>query len=976
MGREATGARSPVLGFDHPQGGGQSAVMILGHIPGRGALPPRAALRSDAPVLSLDGDWRFRLVPGLSHTTEGFEQPGFDDSGWAELAVPAHWQLHGHGSPAYTNVRYPFPVDPPHVPDENPTGEYRRTVVLPAGWAGERVLLRFAGVDSAFTVWLNGIELGAAAGSRLTHEFDAGPHLQAGANTVAVRVHQWSAASYLEDQDMWWLSGIFRSVDLLLRPAGGIDDAFVHAAWDHGTGHGRLRVETPAPATVSVPELGLHDIPVGVEHDIAGVEPWSAEVPRLYDAVLATAAERVHLRIGFRSVATEGGVLRANGRPLLFRGVNRHEWHPRTGRVVDRATMLADVLLMKRHNVNAVRTSHYPPHAEFLDLCDEYGLWVVLETDLETHGFEPLGWRRNPSDDPAWADAFLDRARRTVERDKSHPSVILWSLGNESGIGTNLAAMAAWIHERDPDRPVHYEGDHDSADVDVYSRMYPTHAEVDAIGRRAEAATTHDAHRRGLPLVLCEYAHAMGNGPGGLAEYQELFERHDRLCGGFVWEWIDHGIARADGGYAYGGEFGEPVHDGSFVLDGLVFPDRTPSPGLVEYAAVVAPVRITGDGSGLVVTNLHHTLGLENLTFRWSVEEQGVGVADGTLPVPDVPAGRSAVVAPPPLPATAGETWLTVHAVLTDATAWAPAGHEVAVGQVSLRPAAPPVPRAGAVPRRDPAGLRLGPGTFDEATGTLNRIGDLVLAGPRLDVWRAPTDNDVAVHGPSVAAAWRSAGLDRMTHRTVAVTLDDALVVHTRVAPAATDIALLATYRWTAGADALRLEVTVEPEGDWSDLTLPRLGLRLALPRSVRDVTWFGHGPGEAYRDSRRAARIGRFTSTVDALQTPYVVPQENGNRIDLRWAELTGTGAGLRIEGSPRFDLTARRWTPEQLDAARHHEDLVPGDHVVVTVDHAHQGLGTGSCGPGALPQHTLRPEPVTFAVVLSSLPPARPGG
>ncbi len=932
-------------------------------------IPPRAALHTDAPALSLDGEWRFRLVPGLAHTTVGFERPDFDDAAWDLLPVPAHWQLHGHGSPAYTNVRYPFPVDPPHVPDENPTGEYRRTVELPEGWLGERVLLRFAGVDSLFTVWLNGIELGSASGSRLTHEFEAGPHLRAGTNTVAVRVRQWSAASYLEDQDMWWLSGIFRSVDLLLRPAGGIDDVFVHA--DYVGGRGRLRVDvplagtsidtdTPARATLYVRELGLHGVAVGVEHEV-DVEPWSAEVPRLYDAVLDSDTERVRLKIGFRTVTTDGGVLRANGRPLLLRGVNRHEWHPATGRAVDRATMLADVLLMKRHNINAVRTSHYPPHPDFLDLCDEHGLWVVLETDLETHGFEPVGWRRNPSDDPAWAEAFLDRVRRTVERDKNHPGVIMWSLGNESGTGANLAAMAAWVHERDPDRPVHYEGDGDSPYVDVYSRMYPSHAEVDAIGRRAEPSTVdpdHDAHRRGLPFVLCEYAHAMGNGPGGLSEYQELFERHERLCGGFVWEWIDHGVARPDGGYAYGGEFGEPVHDGSFVIDGLVFPDRTPSPGLVEYAAVVAPVRITGDGTSLVITNLHHTLGLDHLTFLWSA-----GASEGTLPVPPVAAGESVTVPQPAVPPTGGETWLTVRAMLAEAAAWAPAGHEVAFGQVLVHPAAPAVAPAGAVPRREPSGIRLGPGTFDAATGVLSRLGDLALTGPRLDVWRAPTDNDVAVHGPSVAAGWRRAGLDRMTHRTVGITLDDALVVRTRVAPATTDIALLATYRWTGDDAALRLEVTVEPERDWSDLTLPRLGLRLALPAATGGVTWFGHGPGEAYRDSRRAARIGRFTSTVDALQTPYVVPQENGNRIDVRWAEI----GGLRLDGDPRFDFTARRWTPEQLDAARHHEDLVAGDRVIVTVDHAHQGLGTGSCGPGALPQHVLRADTTTFAVVFS---------
>ncbi len=947
--------------------------------PGVGQLPPRAAFASDAAVLSLDGRWRFRLSSG----TEPVADEAVDDGAWDGLPVPAMWQLHGHGAPAYTNVRYPFPVDPPHVPDANPTGEYRRTVEVPAAWAGERVLLRFDGVDGAFTVWVNGTEVGGATGSRLAHEFEVGPLLRTGTNTVAVRVRQWSAASYLEDQDMWWLSGIFRSVTLRHRPAGGIEDFFLHTGWADGTG--TLRVDTEADATLSVPELGLHDVAVNTGHAVPA-EPWSADVPRLYDGVLATATERVPLRIGFRTVTTDGGVLRVNGTPVLFRGVNRHEWHPRTGRTLDRATMLADVLLMKQHNIDAVRTSHYPPHPDFLDLCDTYGLWVVLETDLETHGFEPVGWRRNPSDDPDWEECYLDRVRRTVERDKNHASVVMWSLGNESGTGRNLAAMAEWLHARDPHRPVHYEGDWDSPYVDVYSRMYPTHEEVDAIGRREEPVTVdpaHDAHRRGLPFVLCEYAHAMGNGPGGLTEYQELFERHDRICGGFVWEWIDHGIARPDGSYGYGGDFGEPLHDGNFVIDGLVFPDRTPSPGLVEFAAVIAPVRITRDGDELVVHNLHHARGLDHLRFPWTVEAGGELTAGGDLVVPPVPAGASVRVPVPERWARDGgapaEVWSTVRAVLAGAAGprpgggshpgptglpdWAAEGHQVAAFQFPLAPAPGPAPARPTPAVRDGAVLRVGPGVFDPVTGVLRRVGDLDLDGPRLDVWRAPTDNDHGEHGPAVERAWRAAGLDRMTHRTVGVEAgEDALVVRTRVAPAAGDIALLAEYRWTADGERVRLDLAVTPEGDWGDLTLPRLGLRLTLP-GADAVTWFGGGPGEAYRDTRAAALVGRWTSTVDALQTPYVYPQENGNRIDVRWAEL----GGLRVDGAPLFDLTARRWTPEQLAAARHRADLVPGDRVVVTLDLAHHGIGTGSCGPGTLPQHALHPEPATFTVLLS---------
>ncbi|MER6584042.1 glycoside hydrolase family 2 TIM barrel-domain containing protein, partial [Nonomuraea sp. NPDC001023] len=429
----------------------------------------------------------------------------------------------------------------------------------------------------------------------------------------AVRVHQWSAASYLEDQDMWWLPGIFRGVTLTTSAA----DVFVHAAHD-----GRLSFEA-AEGLLSIPELGVRDLEPGVEITVEA-EPWTAETPRLYEAVLTTPHETVRLRVGFRTVSVEDGVLLANGRPLLLKGVNRHEFHPDHGRAVPYETMREDVLLMKRHNVNAVRTSHYPPHPDFLDLCDELGLWVVDECDLETHGFGQVGWRRNPTDDPRWADALLDRMRRMVERDKNHPSVIMWSLGNEAGVGRNLAVMAAWTRERDPSRPLHYEGDWSCAHTDVYSRMYATHAEVEAIGRGEEDPLDDpalDARRRAMPFLQCEYAHAMGNGPGGLAEYQELFERFPRLAGGFVWEWIDHGLTHPRHEYAYGGDHGESVHDGNFVIDGLVFPDRTPSPGLLDLKKVFEPVRFAfGDGVVRVV-NRHDFRDLAHLDFEAVVED-------------------------------------------------------------------------------------------------------------------------------------------------------------------------------------------------------------------------------------------------------------------------------------------------------------------------------------------------------------------
>ncbi|MET8962617.1 glycoside hydrolase family 2 TIM barrel-domain containing protein [Streptomyces sp. NPDC004074] len=936
--------------------------------PGTGALPPRAwYASSDAASLSLNGSWRFRLSPTADAEDDSFAEPGFDARHWAEIAVPGHWALQGHGSPIYTNHLYPFPVDPPRVPTENPTGDHLHVFDLPADWPADGgAVLRFDGVESCARVWLNGTDLGEFKGSRLPHEFAVGHLLQPGGNVLAVRVHQWSAGSYLEDQDQWWLPGVFRDVTLLHRPAGCALDFFVHASYDHTTGEGTLKIESDVDGRVTVPALDI-DVATG-ESVTVPVEPWTAETPRLYDGVLATEGERVPLRIGFRTVVLEDGLIKVNGTPLLFKGVNRHEWHPEKGRALDPETMREDVLLMKRHNINAVRTSHYPPHPAFLELCDTYGLWVIDECDLETHGFVEQSWRDNPVDDDRWTPALLDRAARMVERDKNHPSVVIWSLGNEAGTGRGLTAMAEWIHHRDASRLVHYEGDVDCRDTDMYSRMYAFHEEVERIGRGLDGGTER---RRELPFVLCEFGHAMGNGPGGIADYQRLFETYDRLQGGFIWEWIDHGIKDERYGFAYGGDFGEELHDGNFVCDGLLFPDRKPSPGLIEYKKVIEPVRFEGDAAdGTVrVRNAYDFADLSLLDFVWSFQVDGVDVESGRLPVPPLGPGESAdVKLPQPPDAGGGETRWTVRALLASDTAWAPEGHQVAWGQfpVSARPPVRMVPSA--TPRSGDGRITLGPASFDARTGALTSIGAVDVTGLRLDVWRATTDNDDGApwqsdvrHGP----AWRRLGLHRMRHRLDAVEPSgDALTVRTRVAPAAREVGLATVYRWTSDGDRLRLTVSVAPEGDWT-VPLPRLGVRFGLSGAADRVRWFGGGPGEAYPDTRAASELRRWESTVDGLQTPYVRPQENGARADVRWAEL----GGLRIEGETEFWFSARRWTNERLDAARHLTDLVPGDTVWVNLDHGQHGIGSQSCGPGPLPQYFLRAEPAEFSFVFSAV-------
>lgn len=944
-----------------------SYVTDLG--PGTGSLPARARLSTDAARLELDGTWRFRLVPTLDDVTPGFEVPGFDVSAWDEIAVPSTWQMIDiagaapYGKPAYLNIRYPFPVDVPHLPEANPTGEYVRTFTRPDGL--ERGVLRFEGVESCFAVWLNGVRLGDAKGSRLPHEFEVGDALVDGENVLAVRVHQYSSGSYLEDQDYWRVAGIFRSVTLVATPDQGVRDVFVHASYSDGTGSLTVEVDPPT-ARLSVPELGIVDADPAAQWS-GPVEPWSNETPRLYDATVSTPTETVTLRIGFRTVEIVGHEIRVNGTPVLFSGVNRHEWHPETGRALSLETIRDELCLMKRHNINAIRTSHYPPDPRMLDLADELGFFVIDECDLETHGFELGMWKGLPTDDPRWEPALLDRIARMVERDKNHPCIVGWSLGNESHTGSGLAAMSAWAKHRDPSRFIHYEGDRTCSYSDVWSQMYTPLEEVERIGRGEEAPAADpavDAHRRGAPFMLCEYVHAMGNGPGEAADYQRLFETYPRLQGGFVWEWLDHGICQVRDGvdyYAYGGDFGEPDHDRNFVIDGLVFPDRTPSPGLKEYAAVVAPVRISV-GDEVTVGNLYRYLDLGHLWFTWETTD---GIT-GELEVPSVAAGASVTVPLPSLEAVDGERWLTVSARLSGDTAWAGAGHVVASGQGLLQ-GPPIVARGPLLPVTSADGYEVGGARFDRR-GRLVEMAGVAVGAPVLDVFRAPIDNELYRFGEpgGFSTEWRRHGLHRVVQTVISVEAGpESLTVVTHDGPTGWDHLYELVWRWTATDGGLHLDLAATPRGDWPS-PIPRLGITLTLPTTVTGMTWFGAGPGESYVDSHAAARVGTWTATLGELQTPYVRPQENGRRADVRWAELTG---GLRVAFDEPAAVTLRPWSSQALDAAAHTVDLVPDDRVWLTVDVAQHALGTAACGPLPQAKNVLSARPFELGVTFSRL-------
>ncbi|MEU2930489.1 glycoside hydrolase family 2 TIM barrel-domain containing protein [Streptomyces sp. NPDC007251] len=988
----------------------QLSAYVSDTTPGRGALrPARSYLHSDAPSRSLNGPWRFRLSPTAS-VAEDFAAEGFDDHGWDSIPVPSHWVLQGdgaYGRPIYTNIQFPFPIDPPHVPDENPTGDYRRHFDLPADWSdADRVVLRFDGVESLFKVWVNGVGIGSASGSRLAHEFDVTSAVRPGDNVVAVRVHQWSAASYLEDQDQWWLPGIFRDVTLLARPAGGIEDVWLRAGFDNG--QGRIAPEVTAdaaafPITLRIPELGVEQV-WATKADVAPLDvpgvvtPWSAEQPRLYDATVATAAESITLRVGFRTVEIHGDQFLVNGRRVVFHGVNRHEAHPERGRVFDEEHAREDLARMKRFNVNAIRTSHYPPHPRLLDLADELGFWVVLECDLETHGFDKVDWVGNPSDDPAWREAYLDRIERTVERDKNHPSIVIWSLGNESGTGGNLAAMSAWVHARDAERPVHYEGDHTGEYTDIYSRMYASVPETEQIGIDGARSTlmnctpAQSARQRTKPFLLCEYAHAMGNGPGALDQYEALVHEHPRLHGGFVWEWRDHGILTAapDGTpyHAYGGDFGEVVHDGNFVMDGMLLSNDVPTPSLHEYKAVTQPVRFTFDGDKVAITNLRHSADTSDLHFRWRVEHDGTPVECGDLEVPAVAAGESERVALPRIPVSPdAETWLTIDAVLAAGTAWAHEGHAIATAQQDY---SIPRPLPAVRPRTDwrPTEGTLTLGIADFIGGSLTRLAGRAVTGPRLELFRAPTDNDesasdgvgdsdASIAGVSHAELWRRDGLDRLTTRRLSVERSaQALRTVDRVSAAHSALSVKVESVWSLEGDELELRVEIQPSSGWRTVW-PRIGIRFDLvdgPAPVDGTDWFGLGPFESYPDSLRAARTGRFSSTIRDLSVDYARPQETGHRSGLRRLTLTsGDTEVLRVVAIPdtrgrRPGFTLSRHTPQQIAQAAHPWELPDSTTSHLIIDAGQHGLGSRACGPDVRPEFALRPEARTIRLRMAA--------
>ena len=941
------------------------------------ALALRDARGASERCLNLNGVWRFAY----------YERPGLLPETLAdavcpdEMPVPGCWQMNGFGKPQYTNVRFPIPYDPPHVPDDTPVGLYSRSFQLPESFRGARTVLRFDGVSSCYYAFVNGTLAGFSKAPHMPAEFDVTRLVRDGENEIRVLVFKWSDGTYLEDQDMWRVTGIFRDVNLLSFPDAYIADVNADADYDPRTGEGTLDVrvtvkyEKTCLVTLRDGEKTLRQEMLkiskgkGVWHvSVPGVRPWSAEDPYRYTLLCETEDQCECVRVGFRRVEICGNVFTVNGKAVKLKGVNRHDTHPELGYVTPVAHMLQDVLTMKRHNINTVRTSHYPNDPRFLDLCDQYGLYVVDEADIECHGVTMFESYDFIATDPRWEKQFVDRGVRMVQRDRNHPSIIMWSLGNESGYGCNHVAMAAAMRQLDPTRPIHYERDQEAKTADVRSDMYTGVTELLSTARK----------HRDKPYFLCEYAHAMGQGPGNLEDYWQLIYKHPQLMGGCVWEWADHGLTQftesGEKWYAYGGDFGEHPNDGCFCVDALTYPDRTPHTGLKEYAHVIRPVRVelmeetTGEkpAARIRVRNTNDFRDLSYLHGHWTLTNGRTVFAQGDLDL-RTPAGRTAIVTLPLAPYT-GHATLDFSFSLRADTPFASAGFVLARDQLTLSHPAPApclTPRAGLsalqAERLDNDTVQMSAAGFTlrfDRQGLVSWVQDgeeLLQSGLRPNLWRAPIDND-----PWISEKWLEHDLNRLDSRCETQDFDllaDGRRVCVRIETvlAARGYPPLCRVRQDYEIDeTARIELRLSFTPVSCDLPyLPRLGLRFDMPARFDTVAWHGRGPFENYRDKKTAALLGVYRAGVAELHEPYIRPQENGGHEDVfAVAVMDRAGRGLMascVNGVP-FAFTAHDYTLEALTAAQHTPELHRGGLTEVCLDGETCGLGSNSCGPQPL--------------------------
>jgi evolved beta-galactosidase subunit alpha len=950
---------------------------------------------------NLNGVWKFMFLDAPEYSPEGFFNSDFDVTKMDDITVPGNWQLQGYGKMHYSDLWYNFPINPPYVPTENPTGIYKRTFFVEESYRDKKIIIRFCGVDSAYHLWINGKEVGYSKVARNESEFDITDFIRVGEeNDVTVRVYQWSDGTYLEDQDMWWESGIFRDVELIGVPKDGINDYKVIADLDDEYKNGIFKVEAflrttkEVNVTFELVDAGENTVftktvvakegKACIDEVIADVNHWTAETPYLYKLFMTVEddgqiVEVIPQNVGFRNIRLNGETFLVNGVAIKFKGVNRHDYSPQNGRVVSREEIEKDIILMKQFNINAIRTSHYPNSYYLYDLCDEYGMYLIAETDLECHGFELTGDYKWITNDPSWELAYVSRMTRMIERDKNHPAIIFWSLGNESAFGCNFRKMTDVAHEMDPTRLVHYEGDFDVESADVYSTMYTW------IENPKKPYLMKDIIEKSKkPHIHCEYCHAMGNGPGNLKDYQDLVYAHDKLQGGFVWEWFDHGIESfTESGekyYRYGGDFGDDPSNKDFCIDGLIMPDRTPSPGLYEYKKVIEPITTTAVDIQKGIINLlsrYDFANLDRFNLVYKVMEDDVILQTGFMAVPSIEArANKDIILPYDLSAIkvkpGAHYYVNISYQLREDTSYASSGHELATAQFEL-----PLYKEGIVVRpegilnveKEHTTLHVKGANFSLDFNLVNgnlmnivRDGMQVLSkGPRLTLWRALISNDM-----EIIDKLKKVYFLHLEHEVV-MNIDyhmegNILKVEVDTINSTTNSAwhFKTKYVYTvcpSGDILIDVEGTPSGRVDLAPDMLPRIGVSMHLDKSMEHVRYFGMGPGENYADSKEAAQMGLYANTVDGLFTNYVIPQENGNHMGCKWVSMTNDrGMGLLASTEGDFNFSASWYEDKDLDDAKHTCDLVKRDYIVFNVDYKQNALGTNSCGQWQLDKYRAK--------------------
>ncbi len=960
----------------------------------------------------LNGMWKFRYFESIYDVKDAFYESGYDTSGFDEIPVPGVWQVAGYDTHQYTNIRYPFPFDPPYVPQDIPCGAYVHTFSYAKDKKAPKVYLNFEGVDSCFYVWVNGVYTGYSQVSHATSEFDVTDVIEEGENTIAVLVLKWCDGSYLEDQDKFRMSGIFRDVYLLKRPEKAVQDYRITTEIAETCAKITLDISyyQETPVTVSVEDAAGNVVAQTeiskagtVTLEIANPELWNTEHPYLYTLILQNADETIEDAIALRTVAIQERVLYFNGQAIKLRGVNRHDSDPVTGFTVDVAKIRKDLVLMKEHNFNAIRSSHYPNAPYFYQMCDRYGFLVCDEADIEAHGPFMLyrkedtdynrfkKWNEKIADDPAWEQAILDRVKRMVARDKNRFCIIFWSMGNESAYGCNFEKALAWTKKYDPSRITQYESaryrnydvTYDYSNLDLYSRMYPALSEI-------EEYLEKDGSK---PFLLVEYCHSMGNGPGDLEDYFQIIQKDARMCGGFVWEWCDHAIAhgQAENGktkYYYGGDHGETIHDGNFCMDGLVYPDRTPHTGLLEYKNVYRPVRVVSydEKTGRLV--LHNYMDFDDISdyadILYEITVDGLCVQKGVLDeVSIAPHSDGVMTLKLDIPQS-GKVYLKLRYQLKKELPLLPAKHELGFDEVLLanvdgrnQTAVKWLTEAEekneiSVSETDTE-ITLKASDFTYAiskrTGLFTKLqyaGRDYLNHPmELNIWRAPTDNDMYIRAKWENAHFHEAYTRAYKVETIQNQYGVIVMSHVGVVAPTVQKILDVELVWKVESSG-RITASMEVSKDAEFPELPRFGVRVFFNKNLSEASYYGMGPQESYRDKHRAASHGLYRSAVKDLHEDYIMPQENGSHFDCDYVELYNGRYGIAAVSETPFSFQASNYTQEMLAQAKHNYELEESDSTVLCIDYALNGIGSNSCGPEVLAAYRFDEKEFQFGFTL----------